>query len=231
MGATAPPLGNRSREGPDPSSQFAGQRAIGHHGRSDQNVRHRVVRHRPRDDRVADYSSCGPSWFDAFSKPEIVAPGHRLSAAAATNQTHYTLYPSLRQTVAGRPYMTLSGTSMAASLVSGSVALLIQEPRPPSARPRRSRWTTGTPGRPPGAAACCAGARPATGERQGPMCPRRPRPVPGVRPCGAARRGPAHPRRRGFLSGRACQARAGRSAAGGGTRSRRAPDHLPRGRS
>jgi serine protease AprX len=30
------------------------------------------------DDAVARYSSRGPTWFDAFAKPDIVAPGHRL---------------------------------------------------------------------------------------------------------------------------------------------------------
>ena len=31
-----------------------------------------------RDDVVAPYSSRGPTWFDAFAKPDVVAPGHRL---------------------------------------------------------------------------------------------------------------------------------------------------------
>jgi serine protease AprX len=31
-----------------------------------------------RDDAVAPYSSRGPTWFDAFAKPDLVAPGHRL---------------------------------------------------------------------------------------------------------------------------------------------------------
>ena len=79
------------------------------------------------DDLVADYSSRGPTWYDAYAKPEVVAPGHRLLAAAATNQTLYTLFPAMRRTVAGRPYLTLSGTSMAAGVVSGSVALMIEE--------------------------------------------------------------------------------------------------------
>src|SRR5262249_59079843 len=30
------------------------------------------------DDVVAPYSSRGPTWFDAFAKPNVVAPGHGL---------------------------------------------------------------------------------------------------------------------------------------------------------
>ena len=31
---------------------------------------------------IADYSSRGPTWFDGFAKPDVVAPGHRLVSAA-----------------------------------------------------------------------------------------------------------------------------------------------------
>jgi serine protease AprX len=81
------------------------------------------------DDLVAEYSSRGPTWYDAFAKPDIVAPGHRLLGAAATSQLLYQMLPSLTQSIGGRPYVKLSGSSMAAGVVSGSVALLIEEAR------------------------------------------------------------------------------------------------------
>jgi len=79
--------------------------------------------------RVHRGGTRGPTWCDGFAKPDLVAPGHRLLGAAAATQQLYSGHPELRQTISGRPYPTLSGTSMAAGVVSGTVALLIQEAR------------------------------------------------------------------------------------------------------
>jgi serine protease AprX len=76
------------------------------------------------DDRIPDYSSSGPTWYDAFAKPDILAPGHNIVAAAATQGTLYASYPQLRS--ADGDYMRLSGTSMATAVASGSIALMLE---------------------------------------------------------------------------------------------------------
>jgi hypothetical protein len=82
------------------------------------------------DDLVADYSSRGPTWYDAYDKPDIVAPGHRLLGPADSTQYLYQTYPLERGRSYGtRNYLRLSGTSMAAGVVSGSVALMIENTR------------------------------------------------------------------------------------------------------
>ena len=71
------------------------------------------------DDRVAPYSSRGPSWYDGFAKPDVVAPGHNLLSVAAQGSTLRRV-----QELRGNKgnYMRLSGTSMAAGVASGVAA-------------------------------------------------------------------------------------------------------------
>jgi serine protease AprX len=80
------------------------------------------------DDKVAPYSSRGPTWFDAYEKPDVVAPGHNL--ASDTNLSSY-LYKLLKSSHLsaknGQPLLTLSGSSMATAVTSGVVALLVQQ--------------------------------------------------------------------------------------------------------
>ncbi len=78
------------------------------------------------DDVVNNYSSRGPTWYDGFAKPDIVAPGYHLIAPAAQGRTLAAMYPSL---LVNSTYMTLSGTSMAAAVVSGVVAQVIEANR------------------------------------------------------------------------------------------------------
>jgi serine protease AprX len=82
------------------------------------------------DDEVAAFSSRGPTWYDAFAKPDIVAPGDRLVSIGVPGSTLYEDYPSLR--VEGRgagTYLRLSGTSMATAVTTGVVALAIDANR------------------------------------------------------------------------------------------------------
>ena len=78
---------------------------------------------RRSDDRVANYSSRGPTWYDGSAKPDLVAPGHGLVAAAAKSSMLYMNHPALRVDDA---YLRLNGTSMATAVVSGTAALILQ---------------------------------------------------------------------------------------------------------
>ena len=78
------------------------------------------------DDTVAPYSSRGPSWYDAFAKPDAVAPGHRLVSNAVTSSTLFGKLPTLKKIAKnGKVFFELSGSSMAAAVASGVVADII----------------------------------------------------------------------------------------------------------
>lgn len=82
-----------------------------------------------RDDTVAGYTSRGPTWYDAFAKPDVIAPGHRLAANAARSGHLYATYPELRVRVDGADYYRLSGTSMATAVTTGVVAQMLEANR------------------------------------------------------------------------------------------------------
>src|SRR5262245_61073830 len=78
------------------------------------------------DDRIADFSSRGPTWFDAYAKPNVVAPGFQLAGDTSLTSTLFKQLPSGRVKARnGADFLSLSGTSMATSVTTGVVALIV----------------------------------------------------------------------------------------------------------
>ena len=87
------------------------------------------------DDTVTTYSSRGPTRYDMLLKPDVVAPGNKIVSLEAAGSYLASTYPMLHVAGSGtNAYSMMSGTSMAAAMVSGGAALLLQST--PSLTPR-----------------------------------------------------------------------------------------------
>ena len=96
------------------------------------------------DDTVTDYSSRGPTKFDLAVKPDLAAPGNRIISLEANHGYLVDHYPVLHRAGSGtNAYMQLSGTSMAAPIVTrrGRVAA------PGQSQPRHGAGEDGSPDR------------------------------------------------------------------------------------
>ena len=80
---------------------------------------HGTVTH--SDDTATTYSSRGPTYIDNLFKPDLVAPGNAILAPSAPDSYLAETFPQL----VNGDYIRLSGSSLAAAVVSGTVALML----------------------------------------------------------------------------------------------------------
>jgi serine protease AprX len=89
------------------------------------------------DDAVAAYSSWGPTLFDEYAKPDLMAPGNRVISLRVPGSYIDTTFPANLIPVdtytptaaadAVPSYLMLSGTSCSTPVAAGAVALMLQK--------------------------------------------------------------------------------------------------------
>ena len=81
------------------------------------------------DDRLADYSSRGPTWYNGFAKPDVLAPGQSLVSTDAVGSTLDVTNPGL---VLNQWPVQISSPERfehGAGVVSGLVAVMVEANR------------------------------------------------------------------------------------------------------
>jgi serine protease AprX len=87
------------------------------------------------DDKIASYSSKGPTLLDHVVKPDLVAPGNQIASLLVPNSTLDLDFKSNEvsptdygsTSTSAKAYFKLSGTSMATPMVSAAAALLLHK--------------------------------------------------------------------------------------------------------
>ena len=79
---------------------------------------------------VAAFSSRGPAPIDENAKPDLVAPGVNIESTADPSSALFAANPASRLwgtiKTGSEPYLSLTGTSMAAPVVTGAIALMLE---------------------------------------------------------------------------------------------------------
>jgi serine protease AprX len=75
------------------------------------------------DDKIAKFSSRGPTKVDKITKPDLLSPGVNITAPTSYGSM-LDSHPSVAH--AGPDYITISGTSMATPVMAGVVADILQ---------------------------------------------------------------------------------------------------------